>query len=213
MTDIEAYKLYPQSREWYNKLHVATRLGYLVGVHPVPAAGNYIVRPITNLHGCGIGARVQFLNNNTAIPDNHFWSEIFIGNHITIDYSRVNNEWLQGNTFQGFNSLDDLVHFTHWSRTAHMFILPKIFNNITSDHINIEIIGNKIIEVHLRLNTDPVQWDEFVPIWDQNQQCPNNYIRIADIEQHVDRLGFFVKNRSNTILEHLSGNLQSKVSK
>jgi hypothetical protein len=75
-----------------------------------------------------------------------------------------------------------------------MFELPAIFDEITAEHINIEIIGSRIIEVHLRHNTDPVMWDEFVPVWNLAQLCPAGYVRIEDTQSHVDRLGFFVRN-------------------
>jgi|AntAceMinimDraft_11_1070367.scaffolds.fasta_scaffold02743_16 hypothetical protein len=193
MTDDQAFDEYPELRHWYDKLWVATQLGYLAGIEQVPCAGHYIVRPIMNLQGCGIGAKIKFYLNNETIPDNCFWSQIFHGDHVTIDYTRVNGVWQQGHTFQGFNSPDDLVHFSRWTRVDYKFMLPGIFKEITAPHINIEIIGDKIIEVHLRHNTDPVMHDEFIPIWSNDQACPTGYVRISDPEDHIDRLGFFVK--------------------
>jgi hypothetical protein len=65
--------------------------------------------------------------------------------------------------------------------------------DITAPHINIEMIGGHIIEVHLRHNADPIMYDEFIPIWNKDQICPAGYTRISDKKQHIDRLGFFVK--------------------
>jgi hypothetical protein len=193
MTDIEAYDLYPEMRHWYDKLWVANELGYRAGIEQVPCAGYYIIRPFINLQGCGIDARIKFCLNKESVPADCFWSQIFHGDHITIDYTRVNCKWKQGNTFRGFNRPDDLIHFSKWSRVNYQYQLPKIFNEITAPHINIEMIGGHIIEVHLRHNTDPIMYDEFIPIWNKDQICPAGYTRISDKEQHIDRLGFFVK--------------------
>ena len=193
MTDFEAYTAYPQSRHWYDKVWVATQLGYQVGTERIPRPGHYVVRPTMNLQGCGIGASIKFYMRNAAIPLDCFWSQVFHGPHVTIDYTRADGVWQQGHTFQGFNTAQDLVHFDRWTRITHAFVLPECFDQIESDHINIEIIGNRIIEVHLRHNTDPVQYDQFVPIWHVDQICPPGHVRVNDTESHVDRLGFFCK--------------------
>jgi hypothetical protein len=71
-----------------------------------------------------------------------------------------------------------------------------MFDEITVSRINIELIDKKIIEMHLRHNTDPVMYDNFIPIWSIDQKCPRGYTKIQDAEQHIDRLGFFVNNRN-----------------
>ena len=196
MTDIDAYDAYPELQHWYDKLWVAHQLGYHAGTEQVPTAGHYVVRPTMNLQGCGIGASIKFYCNDEIVPDDYFWSEIFYGDHVTIDYTRVNGVWQQGHTFKGVNTATDLIHFSCWIRVEHAYSLPKMFDEITADYINIEIIGGRIIEVHLRHNTDPVMYDEFIPIWDSTQTCPEGYVAILDAEQHVDRLGFFVKKKN-----------------
>jgi hypothetical protein len=80
-----------------------------------------------------------------------------------------------------------------WRRVEYPYVLPEIFNDIHSENLNIEIIGDKIIEVHLRHNTDPVEHDCFIPIWSNEQKCPKGYVRIDDLEQHPGRLGFFIR--------------------
>jgi len=72
-------------------------------------------------------------------------------------------------------------------------MLPGIFKEITAPHINIEIIGDKIIEVHLRHNTDPVMHDEFIPIWSNDQACPTGYVRISDPEDPYRSIRIFRK--------------------
>ena len=193
MTDTEAYDTYPELRHWYDKLWVARQLGYRAGTEHVPEPGHYMVRPTVNLPGGGQGASIAFYIKSDVIPTDCFWSEIFYGDHVTIDYTRVDGVWQQGHTFRGFNRAANLIHFSRWTRVDRPYSLPDIFDEITCEHINIEIIGDRIIEVHLRTNPDPVEYDELIPIWTKNQPCPAGYARIADVEQHVDRLGFFVK--------------------
>lgn len=194
MTDSEAYQLYPKDSVWYNKLFLAEMLNYNVGYGLIFKSGRYIVRPTVNLQGCGIGATIGDYQKGDQIPIGYFWSEIFTGRHITIDYSKINNSWQQGHTFEGFkNDPENLLQFSMWKRVEYNYELPSIFNSIQASQLNIEIIGDKIIEVHLRHNTDPVDYDVFIPIWEYTQQCPDGFVKINDKEQHPGRLGFFVK--------------------
>lgn len=194
MTDTEAYDAYSELRHWYDKLWVAHQLGYTAGTEQVPRAGHYIVRPTVNLLGGGQGASIKFYIKDDVIHADCFWSEIFYGDHITIDYTRIDGVWQQGHTFKGFNLADDLIHFSHWTRINRPYVLPKIFDEINVEHINIEIIGDRIIEVHLRTNPNPVDYDELVPIWSNEQECPDGYLRIDEFVEDIGRLGFFVKS-------------------
>ena len=194
MTDHEAYSLYPRDNIWYNKLYLAERLGYNAGYGLIPHDGEFVIKPTINLHGCGIGAKIGFYKRNDPVPHEYFWSEVFTGRHITIDYSKINGHWHQGHTFEGLkDDQDDLLKFSLWRRVEYPYVLPEIFNDIHSENLNIEIIGDKIIEVHLRHNTDPVEHDCFIPIWSNEQKCPEGYVKIDDLEQHPGRLGFFIR--------------------
>lgn len=193
MTDHEAYEAYPDDNHWYDKLFVANTFGYRAGTESIPTTGIYIVRPIINLDGGGIGAHIGMYRSGDEIPQFHFWCETFYGRHITIDYTRVNGEWVQGNTFEGENRPRDLIHFLRWCRVDYPYPLPQELVDVQSDHINLEMIDGRIIEVHLRHNTDPVQHDVFIPIWCEDTPPPGpDWIRIPDPEDHIDRLGFYV---------------------
>ena len=196
MTDHEAYSLYPKDNIWYNKLYLAERLGYNAGYGLIPYDGEFVIKPTVNLHGCGIGAKIGYYKKNDLVPHEYFWSEVFTGRHITVDYSKINGQWHQGHTFEGFkDNREDLLKFSLWRRVEYAYVLPKIFNDIHVDNLNIEIIGDKIIEVHLRHNTDPVEYDCFIPIWSEEQKCPDGYVRIDDRECHEGRLGFFIREQ------------------
>lgn len=195
-TDIEAFAAYPNSRAWYDKLYLAKMFGYICGTSVIPYDGKWIVRPITNLEGMGLGASISVFHEGTIIPPDTFYCQVFGGRHITIDYVRKNNMWVQTDTFEGFNTHDNLIQFSKWKRISFEYTLPLSMDFIESDYINIEIIGNHIIEVHLRPNPDPVMYDEFWPIWSEDQLPPSDeYVRIPDRESHIGRLGFYVPKK------------------
>jgi len=183
----------PEDRKWYDKLYLAKYFGYNCGSGSIRDDGEWIVRPITNLAGMGIDATIDWYNAGQPIPANFFWCEVFTGRHITIDFARVDGVWKQLHTFEGFNTRDNLIQFSNWRRVDYLYQLPKALQQVQSDQINVELIGGKLIEVHFRHNSDPVMYDEFWPIWSEDQQPPpGKWTRIDDAVEHVGRLGFYV---------------------
>lgn len=182
-----------QDRKWYNKLFVAQYLGYECGTVAIPRDGTWIVRPITNLDGMGVDATISWFPAGTPVAPDFFWGEVFTGRHITIDYERVNGMLHQTHTFEGFNTPDNLIEFTRWVRVDYPVPPLPAFDSIAVDCVNIEMIGGNIIEVHFRPNSDPVQHDEFWPIWSDDQQPPpGDWVRIPDAVTHIGRKGFYV---------------------
>ena len=61
MQDDDSYILYPHHRKWFNKLYVAELFGYDCGPAGVAPTkdGTYVIRPIYNLSGMGVGAEVK----------------------------------------------------------------------------------------------------------------------------------------------------------
>ena len=194
-TDSQAIVAYPNDAHWYNKLHLSQTLGYACGQAVIPSSGTWIVRPITNLEGMGRNATIGHYEAGTLVEPGLFYCEVFKGRHITIDYQRVNGLWRQTETFEGFNTPDNLVQFSRWKRVDFNYPIPQFLINVEADHINIETIDSKVIEVHLRPNPDPVMYDDFWPIWSNDQKPPFiNYIRIPDRDDETEmgRLGFYV---------------------
>lgn len=194
-TDLEAILAYPKDAHWYDKLMLSQKLGYVCGTKTIPASGVWVVRPITNLIGMGRGAVIREFKKGEIIAPECFYCEVFIGKHITIDYIRKQGMWYQDATFQGVNSHNNLVQFIRWTRVQFDYPIPLILASVEAEHINIELIGDKLIEVHLRPNPDPVMYDEFWPIWSHDQKPPfDNYQRIDDLDDETEmgRLGFFV---------------------
>ena len=132
--DFQAWDAYPQHRWVFNKLEVALKLGYRAGPAcvPLPKTKNTlfkaIVRPIYNLYGMGISAKVktfrpmidnELIINHGLIPPGHFWCEYFDGAHYSIDYKRTNQPkgsvwaWEPFCTLVGEKEESNLTKFTN----------------------------------------------------------------------------------------------------
>jgi len=183
LEDYQVWYAYPQYRWTMNKLDLSLRLGYHAGPAGVAVqkSGWYIVRPIYNPYGMGIGAHKKWLDANEQfaeamschehIPPGYFWCEWFEGEHYSIDYAKVNNKWQPINASQGFHYDDkNLTKFHFWRIIEPPHInLPEWIHDIDVEEFNIEFKGNKITEVHLRSGNDIAIdsniGDEYYPIW------------------------------------------------
>ena len=189
-------------RDWlwiYDKLIVARKQDILAGPAgvPVPRDGYYVVRPISNIRMMGRGASKQYLRkgDDEAVPDGYFWSAVLEGRHISVDY-----HWgLQELTVEGFR--DDpnrLDRFSRWSKVSDQFPFPGFLRGLEQKEawINVEYIGNKVIEVHLRYNDDFANHDseEIVPVWQGGSTEPPQGWGWYD-SPAGDRLGFWIKNK------------------
>lgn len=153
VNDIQAYKYYPKYNFIYNKLFIAKSQNLNCGTsNPnIPS----IVRPIINLYGMGSG--VYFLDHkskNLNIPNKNFWCEILKGEHISIDIFKNSYGIQDSISFKGISNDDQT--FDYWEYID--FIIPNNIKNWINFHlynfigiINIELIGDKIIECHLRM--------------------------------------------------------------
>ena len=201
--DIDAWYRYPQYRQWFNKLYVADLFGYKCGPAgiPVSESGSYIVRPVYNLAGMGVGAKFMYLipEDISPIPAGYFWEERFHGTHYSIDYVRNKQEFKQLNCFIGVNDPDNLSRFYHWKKSNYQFCLPLEIANIDVPKINLEVIGDKIIEVHLRNGFERyTHCDEIIPVFakDSPRFLPGyNFVKdVADGYGWLEnsRLGYLV---------------------
>jgi len=192
MNDFQAWNAFPNDRLWYNKYFLAKFLGYNCGTIISP---NYtsIIRPRINLYGCGLNARV--VEQSTTVNQDEFWCEFFNGRHLTIDYHRIGGKWIQKATFEGFNNKHNLQQFTGWKRVLDVVDIPPFITRVESDFVNIETVAGKVIEIHLRTNPDPIDYDHFIPVWKSAQIRPDGYQYIPENSKanHLNRLGFYVK--------------------
>lgn len=219
--DIEDWDLWQQKPEFrwiFNKLELSLALGYAAGPCPTlpKCEGYYIIRPIYNLYGMGIGASKVYLktdDNSEIMSQQHpgsFWCEWFEGSHYSIDYIWENG-WKPIHATQGFSG-EDFVHFDRWERIEPPHIeLPPLLNKLANNKVlNIEFKDSKIIEVHLRLGNLAGDWygldnaTTIIPVWenmteftvDQFKQIGFNFIDrpedgLGKIENK--RLGFLYK--------------------
>jgi len=191
----------------FDKLILAKKLGYVCGPAgvSVPNPDNYIVRPVINIPGMGRGAQILWIDNDTDhLPSGHFWCEIFNGDHISIDY--VDN--LPALAVQGFrdNPNDPLYKFSKWQKIDSRITIPPILHTLKGKykHINVEYIGGKVIEIHLRHNPDFI-WNNTVvyPVWqdqdpdDIQNQLDNKQLKFVHADAWisgptVSRKGFLI---------------------
>ena len=200
ISDRDVWHECPKDFLWvYDKLIVAQKQDILsapAGI-PVPKSGWYIVRPITNIRMMSRGAKKQFLEKGDAdsVPDGFFWSEILEGRHISVDF-HWGQQYL---AVEGFReNAERLDRFSRWSKISDQFRMPDILSDLwrLTPWINVEYIGNKIIEVHLRYNDDFANHtsDEIIPVWkDQEIKQPMGWSWYASAAE--DRLGFWIKNK------------------
>lgn len=170
MTDTEAWEQYPHLRHWYNKLWLSKQFNYYCGPSEIAPTQSlyYIVRPIINLHGMGLNAELKYIeaHDNSSVPKDHFWCQMHFGPQYSIDLEYKDNNWEVINCYQAFRSRNaPLYRFGHWIRTYKQIFLPSLFDELIPVHkINVEVIGNKIIEAHLRTSPYPY-YNEMIPIW------------------------------------------------
>lgn len=168
-----------------DKLILSKKLGYVCGPAGIPPSvpGKYVVRPIINLKMMSVGATIQYLDSD-SISDGYFWCEMFIGRHLSFDYNRGK----QTLAVEGFrNDPERLNRFNRWTRIDADFKLPEILQTVADKYpwFNVEVIGDKVIEVHFRYNDDFANHNAntIIPVWqDEFYSSPAG-----------DRLGFILK--------------------
>ena len=201
--DAEAWKIFPQYRIWFNKLWLSEKLGYLCGPGgiPVPTKNFYIVRPIYNLRGMGAGSKIIELSPTDidSVPPGYFWCEQFTGNHYSLDLEWTTSCWAITSCYQGINNKEKLYKFHKWIKSFINYQIPSFLDQLQfCKYINIEIIDNKIIEVHLRVSPDP-QYTEIIPVWENEEMNLSNEYKWIESPDDADgfipqkRLGFMVK--------------------
>jgi hypothetical protein len=189
MNDVDVLNFIEPDDLWiYDKFILSKKLGYYCG----PAGtsprkkGEYIVRPCVNFEMMGVGAKVVNITSDLQmdIPASYFWCERFYGRHLSFDY-QYGKQVLSVEGFrQDVNRLD---RFSKWQKTKDVLTLPDFLCIISKKYewLNVECVGDKIIEVHLRYNDDfsGHDSDEIIPIWKENfyrSECG-------------DRIGFLIK--------------------
>ena len=183
----------------YDKLIVARKQG--VQAAPagiaVPNPAIYIVRPISNIRSMSRGARKQWLtpDDTDLVPDGYFWSECFEGRHISVDF----HYGIQTLAIEGFrDDPDRLDRFSRWERIEECYKFPQVLGELwrLTPWVNVEYVGGKIIEVHLRWNDDFSNHssDIIYPVW-KDDPLPQPQGTTWYPSPDGDRLGFWIVNK------------------
>ena len=178
-----------------DKLILSKKLGYECGPAGIDVVkeGDYIVRPCVNIFGLGFGAKKMHLKKSTThLPLGTFWCEWFNGRHLTIDYEYGK----QVRCVEGFKKDSTLQKWDKWLRVDDEIPLHPLLEKHFSSKpkLNVEYIGDKLIEVHFRSNPD-FEGDrkEYIPVWKGGStEAPNGYKYIKHPDLH-GRIGAFVK--------------------
>lgn len=207
MEDSDVYRKYPYLTHWYNKLWLSEQLGYSCGPSGVPptASGWYVVRPIMNLLGMGIGAEKVWIDKDdyTQVRPGYFWCEWFDGRQFSVTYE-WQGSWIPVSCWEGMKGEDNLSKFHRWTKASHYPELGPTFDELSIvEKINAEFIEDRLIEVHLRTSPDP-SYDELIPVWKGQEKMIDihtkmGYSYILDYDDgggflEPARIGFLVKN-------------------
>lgn len=167
--DYDAYLFYPEFRWTYNKILVAEKQGLLCAPHGVaPLEFPVFSKPIYNLNTMGADSRI--LHNSSEYREyrkaGHMWSELLVGDHISTDVLVRDGSVLWHSHTQGhpleegtFDRWDVNVQYKEKLAQYVKEFVRKNFGGF-SGPMNLETIGGKIIEIHLRFSD---QWPDLYP--------------------------------------------------
>lgn len=176
----------------YNKLFLSRRLGYTCGPTGsyVPKPDFYIVRPSLNLLGMGREARIEYLEYSTDhLGTSEFWCEIFEGEHLSVDFYKSSPILIvKGER----DSSEPLYKWKKWEKIDRIIKYPNILDRLKGsyEYINCEFIGENLIEVHFRRNSDFRHGNSVaIPIW--NEEINMSKYKYIEDEDYL-RKGFLI---------------------
>lgn len=157
--DEHAYEFYPDHRWIYNKLLICDTQGIAGAPHGVPPKSFPVFsKPIYNMHGMGVGGRIidTAAELDAGMSAGHMWMALANGEHVSSDAVVIGGEvqWWRHSVGK---ALAEGV-FDYWSvRAEERPDIEKYCGDWLRTHlkgysgaVNIETIGGRIIEVHLR---------------------------------------------------------------
>lgn len=167
VNDKQAYQYYCNNNDVYNKL-LLSEMQYLdcapVGITPLEFP--IIIKPIINLYGMSNGFikinDIKDYESNKYIG--MFWQKYLNGTQYNVDINMKNGKIIQYFCVISEPDIDGKFKYHYY---YEKYILPlkivKFIENLLNDYsgfLNIEIIDNYIIEMHLRLNGDLFLYSE-----------------------------------------------------
>ena len=157
--DADSWLWYPRHRWVYDKIAVALSQGLTAAPHGVePPDFPVFSKPITNLKGMGVGSRVlrSRADYQTHYAPGHMWMTLLDGRHVSSNVAVVEGEPVWWRHVTGHPGAAGT--FDHWVVHAEpdAEIEARCWDWIRCNlagytgMINLETIGGRIIEVHLR---------------------------------------------------------------
>ncbi len=157
--DADSWVWYPKHRWVYDKVAVALSQGLEAAPHGVePKSYPVFSKPITNLKGMGVGSRVlrSAADYTRHYAPGHMWMPLLEGRHVSSDVAVLDGkpQWWRHTTGEpGAEGTFDYwtVHAAHDNAIEQHCgaWIEKHFAGY-SGMINLETIGGRIIEAHLR---------------------------------------------------------------
>jgi hypothetical protein len=170
--DSDAWQWYPAHRWVYNKLAVALSQDLDAGPHGTPPPRFPVFsKPIINLKGMGVGSRVLHsqAHYDEHYAPGHFWMTLLEGRHVSSDVAVVDGEpaWWRHVTGKpaGEGTFDYWIVHAEPDADIEEHCGNWVRKNLVgyTGMLNVETIGRKIIEAHLRFAD---QWpDLYGPGW------------------------------------------------
>ncbi len=179
VSDAAAWRLNPEHRHVYDKLHLALEAGLTAapcGVAPmdlgVAPDDTVFVKPITNLAGMGLHARTMSARDVPAEPGS-FWCQRLEGAHTSTDCLVENGEARWFAHTRG-SAEKDAARPIYWEIGVDLserepWIADWVRRNLAGYRglCNIELIGGRPIEAHLRGSNGFFDFygPDFIPAW------------------------------------------------
>ncbi len=195
ISDMDAWKHFKKHNWIYNKINICKTQDIIcnpIGI--APQSYPIIIKPIINLFGMGWGSKK--INNydeyKKHISPGYFWMPFFEGKHLSYDFIIVNGEVKAHFCFRGYPAKDGM--FDYWETLDNKppnFILSWIDTHLNNDNkytgcLNMEIIGDKIIECHLRMgdinqfhNHDVIK--SIIEVYKGNEIQSNNLVNTSKV--------------------------------
>ena len=162
VNDAHAWRLNPTYRQVYDKLWITREQDIPaapVGVDPrdlgLGSDERVFVKPITNLHGVALGARAVPVND-VPVQAGCFWSPLLTGVHTSSDCLIRDGEVLWFAHAQGSQACHDHRNL-YWEigvslPERHPRLMERVAQWLPgyTGLCNLEMIGDTVIEVHLR---------------------------------------------------------------
>jgi hypothetical protein len=159
--DIDAFQKNQHNNWIYNKYTISSLQNIPCNITPIPPSFYPIIlKPIYNLSGMSKDVYKITCKEQYDIYNSHqgFWSPCFEGTHRSIDCVIVNNELVWNCCFIGHKLEGVIGAFDHWELNWDDIpnnLLERIKTIISklgnyTGILNVEAIGDNIIECHLR---------------------------------------------------------------